>query len=296
MSVFRAACPACGSDQLATALTAEDHTVTRERFEVVHCASCTLRFTQNAPEAEDIGRYYASEEYVSHSNTSKGLVNGLYQRVRAVTLRRKRALIREVTGKPTGSLLDVGCGTGEFLRAMKSAGWHTRGLEPDAGARAFAKTEYGLEVTPPGDLFALDGPYDAVTLWHVLEHVHRLHDYLDQLRKLIGHAGTLVIAVPNYTSPDARHYGAAWAAYDVPRHLYHFSPRAMAELLDRHDLRVAEMRGMPFDPFYVSLLSERYASGGLRPAHALAQGVKSWWPARSRPREASSVMYICRAA
>ena len=296
MPIYRAACPACGSEALTPVFAAEDYTVSHERFDIVHCEACTLRFTQGVPEPEHIGRYYASEEYVSHSNTSRGFVNGLYQRVRDVTLAQKRALLREVTGKPTGSLLDVGCGTGEFLHTMQQAAWTTRGLEPDAGARAFAKTTYGLDVTEPDDLFALDGPYDAVTLWHVLEHVHRLHDYLDRLRRLIGHAGTLVIAVPNYTSPDAAHYGAAWAAYDVPRHLYHFSPQAMRRLLDQHDLAVRETRAMPFDAFYVSLLSERYAHGGLRPVRAFAQGAKSWWPARTTPTTASSVMYICGAA
>ena len=289
-------CPACASERIAEVLTAEDHTVSHEQFAVWHCSACTLRFTQDVPSEEAIGPYYQSDEYVSHSNTSKGFINGVYQRVRDITLSQKRALLREVTGKQTGTLLDVGCGTGEFLHTMKEAGWQTRGLEPDAGARAFAKTQYGLEVTEPQDLFSLDGTYDAVTLWHVLEHVHRLHDYLDKLRTLIGHTGTLIIAVPNYTSSDAQHYGAEWAAYDVPRHLYHFSPQSMKRLLDQHDLRVREMRAMPFDAFYVSLLSERYAKGGLRPMSAFAQGAKSWWPARRKAAAASSVMYICRAA
>jgi len=277
-------------------LEAEDHTVSHEHFEIVECGACTLRFTQRAPEAEEIGPYYQSEEYVSHSNTSKGLINEAYQQVRALTLKQKLSLLQKTTGLQTGSVLDVGCGTGEFLHTMQGAGWQTRGLEPDAGARAYAKEEYELEVTEPQDLFALDGPYDAVTLWHVLEHVHQLHDYLDQLRKLIGASGTLIIAVPNYTSSDAKHYGAKWAAYDVPRHLYHFSPQAMGRLLDEHDLRLRELRAMPFDAFYVSLLSERYANGGLRPVQAFSEGLKSWWPSRSRPEQASSIMYICGAA
>ena len=295
-TVHRETCPACDSPEVAPALTCEDHTVSHERFDVWHCAACTLRFTQDVPTEDAIGSYYQSEEYVSHSNTSRGLVNGLYQRVRDVTLRQKLALVRELTGRDTGRVLDVGCGTGEFLHTLREAGWRTRGLEPDAGARAFAKTTYGLEVTEPDDLFALEGPYDAVTLWHVLEHVHRLHAYLDRLRELIGEAGVLVIAVPNYTSPDARHYGEAWAAYDVPRHLYHFSPQAMTRLLARHGLRLAETRPMPFDAFYVSLLSERYRHGGLRPVRAFAQGLGSWWPARSEATRASSVMYVVRRA
>ena len=302
MPIYRTACPACGSTDIAEALTATDHTVSQEPFAIWHCAACTLRFTQNAPEPEFIGRYYASEDYVSHSNTSKGFVNAAYQRVRDVTLVQKRLLMRELTGKRTGRVLDVGCGTGEFLHTMHAAGWLARGLEPDAGARGFAEAEYGLDVDEPDALFATGErdlartDWDVVTLWHVLEHVHRLHDYLTRLRTLIGADGTLVIAVPNYTSPDAAHYGAEWAAYDVPRHLYHFSPAALTRLLDRHDLRVRALRPMPFDAFYVSLLSERYAHGRLRPAHALVEGVKSWAPALGDARRASSVMYVCEAA
>ncbi len=296
MPIYRAACPACGSDDLTTALTAEDHTVSHEKFDIVHCNACTLRFTQHVPEPEHIGAYYQSEEYVSHSNTNKGIINSVYQQVRSITLSQKRALIEQLTGKSSGSILDVGCGTGEFLHTMKAAGWTTRGLEPDEKARAFAKTTYNVDVSEPADLFSLDDKYNVITLWHVLEHVHRLHDYLDRLRNLIADSGILIIAVPNYTSRDAKHYGNAWAAYDVPRHLYHFSPEAMRSLLTAHELRILEIRAMPFDAFYVSMLSERYARGGLRPLSAFTQGLKSWWPSRTAPTEASSIMYIIKAA
>lgn len=293
MTITHSACPACGSTKIQHVLTAEDYTVSHEKFDVMQCDACTLRFTQNVPSPETIGRYYQSEEYVSHSNTSKGLINGLYQRVRAITLKQKLALLQEVTGKQKGSILDVGCGTGEFLNTMKKAGWITRGLEPDDGARAFAKTNYSLDITEPQDLFSLEGTYDAVTLWHVLEHVHQLHEYLDKLGKLIGNTGKLIIAVPNYTSTDANHYGDKWAAYDVPRHLYHFSPQSMKSLLMTHGLKLTEIRPMPFDAFYVSLLSERYAKGGTRPVSAFLQGAKSWLPARATPESGSSLMYFC---
>ena len=294
MRIHRTACPACGSTAIAEVLVAEDYTVSHERFGVWECRECTLRFTQDAPDAGAIGPYYASEEYVSHSNTSKGLINGLYQRVRAITLAQKRELLRGVTGMATGSLLDVGCGTGEFAHTMQTAGWSVRALEPDEGARAFAKTRYGLTVDPPEHLRELGGTFDAVTLWHVLEHVHDLHDYLDRLHALIGDGGTLVIAVPNYTSPDARHYGAYWAAYDVPRHLYHFSPAAMEALLGGHGLRVRELRAMPFDGFYVGMLSEKYAgAGALGLPRAFGHGLTTVLAGRGDARASSSVIYVC---
>ena len=292
--MHHATCPACASPNVAYALTAEDHTVSHERFDVWHCKSCTLRFTQDAPDAAAIGRFYESEEYISHSNTSEGLVNGLYQRVRRITLTQKRALLREVTGRQSGTLLDVGCGTGEFAHTMKSAGWHVEGLEPDEGARAFAKTHYGLEVSPPERLYDIDSTYDAVTLWHVLEHVHELHPYLDKLAELIGGGGTLIIAVPNYTSPDAEAYGAEWAAYDVPRHLYHFSPASMRRLLGQHGIEVIETRAMPFDGFYVSMLSEKYQSGGSGLVGGVRRGLGTLLAGAQSPERSSSVIYVCR--
>ena len=296
MRIHRSECPACHSKDISEVLVAEDHTVSHERFPIWHCGQCTLRFTQDAPTAEAIGPYYQSEEYISHSNTSKGLINGLYQRVRAITLSQKLSLVRRVSGLPSGSLLDVGCGTGEFLNTMSQAGWATRGLEPDEGARSFAKTHYGLDVDDTSELFSLANPYDVITLWHVLEHVHELHPYLDQLRGLIGKTGVLLIAVPNYTSPDAKSYGSAWAAYDVPRHLYHFSPASMERLLAQHGITVTEMLPMPFDGFYVSMLSEKYRGGGKadellggvrRGLETLAAGAKA-------ATRSSSVIYVCR--
>ena len=295
MRIHRTTCPACHSSQIDEVLTAEDHTVSHELFAIWHCRGCTLRFTQDVPSAWEIGPYYQSEEYVSHSNSSKGLINGLYQRVRAITLSQKLALLRETTGLETGRLLDVGCGTGEFAHTMQEAGWQVQGLEPDEGARAFAKTHYSLSVDPPEALHELTGSYDAVTLWHVLEHVHDLHDYLERLRQLIGGSGTLIIAVPNYTSPDARRYGASWAAYDVPRHLYHFSPAAMQQLLSQHDLEVREMRAMPYDGFYVSMLSEKYdGAGAIGLPRAFFSGLRTVASGRKDPRSSSSVIYVCQ--
>jgi hypothetical protein len=129
-----------------------------------------------------------------------------------------------------------------------------------------------------------------------MEHVHRLHEYFEQLHKLIGENGTLIIAVPNYTSSDAQHYGEKWAAYDVPRHLYHFSPQSMRRLLNQHGFKLRELRAMPFDAFYVSLLSEKYKNGGMRPVSAFSKGLNSYWPSRSKPEQGSSVMYFCERA
>lgn len=285
-------CPVCGSEKIEYSLKASDHTVSGEAFEIWTCQHCSCRFTQAVPRAGDIGPYYAAESYISHSDTRKGLINQLYQWVRRITLYLKKALIEKTTGKKKGNILDVGCGTGAFLTTMQGAGWEVLGLEPDEGARNKAM-ESGVPVDRAEALFDLAGKqFDAITLWHVLEHVHELHTYLDTLARILKPGGKLFIAVPNYTASDANHYREMWAAYDVPRHLYHFTPAAMAQLLRQHGFQLESQRAMPFDGFYVSLLSEKYKYGKVRLLAGFLQGLRSWMGALRDPGKASAVLYI----
>ena len=286
-------CPACQATELAPRLTARDYTASFENFEIWECLNCNLRFTQNIPFEEEIGAYYQSEEYISHSNTNQGIVNRLYQVVRNYTLKQKRRQIQKISGLKQGSLLDLGCGTGEFLATMKTAGWQVMGLEPDEGARKMAKERWQLEVDDSPRLFDLpSATYDVITMWHVLEHVHRLHENLDTLNRILKDSGTLFVAVPNYQSRDAGHYGEHWAAYDVPRHLYHFAPSTMENLMDAHGFQVVDKKAMPFDAFYVSLLSEKYRHGNMRLFSGFWQGFRSWMNAGGKVEESSSILYV----
>lgn len=290
-------CPCCHSPQIRFVLEAKDHTVSRESFPVWECTACSLRFTQDVPDAASIGPYYQSEDYISHSNTSKGLVNRLYQLVRKRTLRSKRKRVQRETGIRQGTLLDVGSGTGAFLREMKEHGWDCTGLEPDAGARKVAKDLFGVELQGSTALFTLpEGHFQAITLWHVLEHVHDLHAYLDQLRKLLAPGGRIFIAVPNYTAGDARVYGAHWAAYDVPRHLYHFTPDAIRQLASQHGMELLRMKPMWYDSFYISLLSSKYKYGQTRLFSAFVNGLRSNLGAWGNTRRCSSVIYVLGGA
>jgi len=255
-------CPVCQATPVKQVLTAKDYTVSGEQFEIWECDRCHLRFTQNIPIADSIGRYYSSSNYISHSNTSKGLVNRLYHLVRKITLRQKKNLLQSATGSSTGALLDIGAGTGAFASYMQSQGWSVSALEPDETARRIARETNGISLLPSDQLFQLaPDSFDAITLWHVLEHVHTLHEYIDRLKALLKQNGKLFIAVPNYTSYDAQHYNNFWAAYDVPRHLYHFSPTSMEKLLTGHGLDLVAIKPMWYDSFYVSLLSEKYKTG-----------------------------------
>ncbi|WP_235938454.1 class I SAM-dependent methyltransferase [Chitinophaga solisilvae] len=293
--IYYNSCPLCGSSQLHEALTAKDYTVSKETFSIIHCGGCSGRFTQHVPDSENIGRYYQSQEYISHSETKEGLINRLYHSVRKITLRSKQNWVRNGSGIKTGSLLDIGCGTGAFLHYMQTSGWTVTGLEPDENARHNAKTLYGLEPLPIEQLFTLPaGQYDAITMWHVLEHVHELHRYLDHIRTLLKPGGTLLIAVPNYTSPDAEHYGQYWAAYDVPRHLYHFSPSSMEKLLSSHHIRLVKKHPMVFDGFYVSLLSEKYKTGKSRLLQGFFNGFHSYRKGLKDVDRCSSIVYECK--
>ncbi|HVZ96089.1 MAG TPA: class I SAM-dependent methyltransferase [Chitinophagaceae bacterium] len=288
-------CPCCAQNNIVPVFSAADYTVSQKLFEIWECKDCSLRFTQHVPGEEEIGAYYRSENYISHSDTSQGLVNKLYHRVRKRTLLQKKKLIISATGRQTGSLLDMGAGTGAFLHTMQRAGWQITGLEPDAAARSKAGELYQLHLDIPEKLFSLpEQSFDAITMWHVLEHIHQLHDYLDRLKKLLKPEGRLIIAVPNYMCYDEKVYREYWAAYDVPRHLYHFSPDSMSRLLSLHGMKGIKMKPMWYDSFYVSLLSEKYKTGKSHILAALITGAVSDLRALFDIKKCSSVIYIVK--
>lgn len=285
-------CPVCHADAIHAQLDAEDFTVSHERFAIWHCDRCTTRFTQDVPAQDAIGPYYQSDTYISHSDTKKGLINTLYHKVRKRTLAGKRKLVGRQTGK-TGTILDIGSGTGAFLNEMQQHGWKATGLEPDAAAREKASALYGITAQEPAQLFELKaGSFDAITMWHVLEHVHELHSYIRQIEQLLKADGKLFIAVPNYTAYDAKVYGEYWAAYDVPRHLYHFSPAAIGHLLKPYGLQLTTIRPMWFDSFYVSMLSEQYKNGKGNIIRACWNGLLSNLKAVGNNNKCSSVIYV----
>ncbi len=287
------ACPSCGSTDLRKELSAKDHTVSQKEFSIIECGDCHLRFTQDVPDANSIGHYYRSENYISHTNTSKGLVNRLYHLVRKQTLAGKHRLIVTATRREKGKLLDIGAGTGAWAAYMQQRGWEAVGLEPDESAREIAAELHSIRLLPADQLYSLPADsYDAITLWHVLEHVHDLHIYLDQLRKLLRRGGILFIAVPNYTSYDAAHYKRSWAAYDVPRHLYHFSPDAMELLLQQHGFHLQATQPMWFDSFYISMLSEKYRTGNGNIVKAVWTGALSNLKAFVDKSRCSSLIYV----
>lgn len=286
-------CPVCNSPNINLILTTKDYTVSQQEFFIWHCNDCTFRFTQDVPSQDAISPYYVSENYISHSDTKKGLINKLYHAVRTTTLNAKKKMLIKETGLQKGKLLDIGCGTGAFLYNMQQAGWDITGLEPDVTARKKAGELYGLQPQEPGKLFELQpGSYNAITMWHVLEHVHELHAYIRQIAELIKMDGKIFIAVPNYLSADAVLYKEHWAAWDVPRHLYHFSSQSMEKLIGIYNLKLVAVKPMWYDSFYVSMLSEKYKNGKGNIVKAFWNGFVSNVKAIGNNRKCSSLIYI----
>ena len=253
-------CPICEREKLNHFMTTKNFRIDFKDFDIVECAQCNFRFTNPIPTEDEIGVYYNSENYISHTETKKGIVNFLFHIVRKYTLGQKFRLVKKYV--ESGTLLDIGCGSGRFLNYVKEKGWKVTGLEPDAEARAFCKSEHNIDVYPAENLPVLqENSADAITMWHVLEHVHNLNEDVQSIKKILKPNGTLFVAVPNCSSYDARKYKEHWSAYDLPIHLYHFRPNNIKQLFEKHHMKVVMMKPMVFDAYWISLESEKYKAG-----------------------------------
>lgn len=249
-------CPVCATSAFTPALTVLDYHTSQERFELVDCTNCGLRLTNPRPADSELARYYSSSQYLSHDTSRRGFLPLIYRTLRNRALRRKHALVSSHSS--AGSILDVGCGTGEFLAYLKLHGFTAQGVEPSARARSFCAAQHSIRAVPALSDLNPQEAFDVITLWHVLEHLPSLGDDLRAIHAHLAPKGALFIAVPDRSSWDAHHYGARWAAWDVPRHLWHFRQSDLAALLKEHGLRVVSTRRMWLDAYFIALLSERY--------------------------------------
>jgi SAM-dependent methyltransferase len=288
------ACPICAGLNIVPEGEVQDYHLSQETFQLTSCRACGFVFTNPRPKQEHIGAYYASENYISHSNSAVSLSDRLYQLARNWALRKKHRLVRSY--KPNGRLLDVGCGTGSFLGYMTERGYQTVGVEPSDRARAVANQTHPNTAVPTMAALGRGQPFDVVSLWHVLEHLPDLQAAFRDFNSLLRPAGHLFIAVPDRTSWDCSHYGQFWAAWDVPRHLSHFRPRDIEALMAQHGFKLVSTRRMWMDAAYICMLSERYRGRG--PLLGLALGIiKGSWSnlvALVLGRSTSSTLYIGR--
>jgi 2-polyprenyl-3-methyl-5-hydroxy-6-metoxy-1,4-benzoquinol methylase len=269
-------------------LECKDYTVSGEIYQVKKNTEFDMLVTVPVP--KNLGDYYKSENYISHTDSKKSVLDKVYQSVKNITLKRKLKLINSF-GTSTKNILDVGAGTGDFLKVCKDNSWTVFGTEPDVDARNIAAKK---GVTLHEDLSKIENSkFDVITLWHVLEHVENLQEYISELENLLSENGRLIIAVPNYKSNDAKYYREHWAAFDVPRHLWHFSQTSISKLFSEVQMIVEKTLPMKFDSYYVSLLSEKYKSGKMNPIKSFQRGFSSNLSAKDT-NEYSSLIYVLK--
>jgi 2-polyprenyl-3-methyl-5-hydroxy-6-metoxy-1,4-benzoquinol methylase len=286
------ACPVCSGTHFTLLVTAIDHTVSQEEFSIVRCNECDLAITHPQPDSKNLERYYQSEDYISHSNRARSLLDITYQVAKYFTLRWKVSLVKKYSLTQSQRVLDYGCGVGSFIDTLKKNNIETVGVEPSEKARSIAKSK-GLSVHDK--LSFNDKQYTTITLWHVLEHIPNLNDVLSSLYNALDNQGTIFIAVPNYESPDSQRYKSNWAGLDVPRHLWHFSKRNIAMLLTANGFQLKQIVPMKLDAFYVSILSSKYENKNqsfMNVLRGIINGLRSNLDAGENNH--SSLIYIAR--
>ena len=279
-------------------LTCKDYTVSNQKFDLLYDGKLDMLETFPQPKAEELSGYYESDEYISHTDSKETVVDKLYQIVKKHALSNKLKLINSFKTADK-NLLDVGCGTGDFLLVCKNNGWKVTGVEPNTKAKIAAENKLNgksaSEIYPEINQINNEAQFDVITLWHVLEHVPNLEAYISTLKKLLKPNGVLIVAVPNFKSYDANHYKQFWAAFDVPRHLWHFSKKSIHLLFEKNKMSVVKILPMWFDSFYVSLLSEKYKNGKGNFLKAFYIGFISNIKAIST-KEHSSLIYLLKNA
>lgn len=269
-------------------LKTKDYFNTQENFELLHDPKLDMLVTY--PKPKDLDKYYDSDSYISHTDKKKTIIDKSYQIVKNYNLYRKYKLLDSFQTK-NKSLLDIGAGTGSFLEKGIQNNWKVTGVEPNDNARKIAMTkgiqlEKNLKNIP-------SQKFDVITMWHVLEHLPNLDKQIKEILSKLKKEGYLVIAVPNYKSYDAKKYKKYWAAYDTPRHLWHFSRNSISKLFEMFNVKLVRTKPLYFDSLYVSLLSEKYKTGKLNYITALTTGILSNIKA-IRTKEYSSLIYILK--
>lgn len=257
------------SDSTEFTLELKDYFLTQEDFVLKQNAE--FGFLETFPQPlENLAKYYESEHYISHSDSSKSLSDKIYQFIKTINIHHKFSMLKNP--KSGSKILDYGCGAGDFLAFAKTKNLEVLGVEPNENAREIAQKKVGQNSILNSEINEISETFDIITLWHVLEHIPNLYDFIEELKSHLNPNGKIYIAVPNYNSFDAKFYKKHWAAYDVPRHLWHFSPESIETLFNSFGMKIEKRHALWFDSYYVSMLSEKYkkSSFGFLRAVAIA--------------------------
>jgi SAM-dependent methyltransferase len=288
-------CLVCGNTELVPYLSCKDYLTTQEVFDIYRCKACGFALTQDFPVEDEIGPYYDALEYISHSDTHRGIINTLYHWARKISLKSKSKIISRFASKKMGMLLDIGSGTGYFLNKMKEEKWIVTGIEKSDFARKYAKQKFDINCQSSDYLYKIcEKTKDVITMWHVLEHMEHLNHVMDHLSAILKDDGVAIIALPNKSSFDAVHYKEHWAAYDVPRHLWHFSLPDFERLAKRHHFELVDVKPMYLDAFYISILSEKNKGTFLAAIVGLAKGGIFFLRTLTDKKGSSSLIYVLK--
>jgi SAM-dependent methyltransferase len=283
-------CPSCDSDKIKHILDIPDYYFSKQVFPIDECQNCGLRFTQSRPTADAIGEYYDSENYASHDSGKKSsLFLKAYQLARDYMLEQKFKLVRQF--KPEWKqVLDYGTGEGFFTEFLQKKGKEAFGIEPSAVARSNFKNRTGNDLYPDISALPPGKSFQVITLWHVLEHIHSLRNTMEELVERLQSKGIVVIAVPNQKSTDVKTFGKEWAAWDVPRHLYHWDENSLEHFMKSLGLQRIYTTQLPLDPIYIGMISSKYQEKS--PLEGIIKGIKSYFHGRNNPAEGSTLLTI----
>lgn len=284
-------CPWCKSEKNHRFLKLKDYFLSQEEFEIIECDECKLLFTSPCPAQDKIGDYYKSEDYLSHNEEKKNLFARIYNIVKKTNIKNKFNIAIDSKSSAV-KILDIGCGVGDFLNYAKEKGCEITGIEPSDDARKIAEKKLNTKLLSPAELENLpDNSFDIITMWHVLEHVADLKTEIHHLQRLLKKDGRLILALPNYKSYDAEYYKDKWAAYDVPRHLNHFSRTSIENIFKETQFQLTDIKPLKWDSFYISMLSEQYLGN----SNSFIKGTITGWESNRKAKkngEYSSLVYI----
>ena len=285
-------CSICNSKNLAGFLTCKDHNYSNDLFCIEKCKNCGFKFTNPRPKEKTVHLYYKSVNYISHTSSKKGILNTVYHIVRNYQHKKKYGFINKLVKAKKRKILDVGSGTGEFIKYFNKMGWDAKGVETDKKARMYSINNNNCIVDETlEETFKYNKKFDIITLWHVLEHVYDVNEYISKLKKLLNKGGYLILGLPNCSSYDANYYKENWYAYDLPIHVSHFTRNDIKNLVDNHDLKLISTRPLIFDAYYISMLSERKKGRGF--VFGLLNGIISNLKSL-KSGQYSSLMYIIK--
>ena len=288
-------CPMCGGSGQTPYALCTDFTVSKESYTLMRCPDCGIVYTLDPPQEQEMTRYDKIDLKLKLGDAPSGLTNRLYYYIRRRMLKRKARIVETQSYRIGGSLLNYGAKTGYFSHKMEKRGWKVTSIEKYHEERLFSLEMFHHRIYDTEELDRLHPEtFDVITLWHVFEHCYNPEVLLDRFYNLLRPGGVLVMACPNIRSTDAMHYGPYWAAYDVPRHLWHFYPTSLSQLTHKHGFTLMHRERLPFDSFYISILSERHLKHKMAFMRGLIYGFHSWLVSLVHCDKSSSLVYVFR--